>query len=180
MQEIKSTISSMVNNKKLSNHLLKLYRVELIMVPVILGVGTVCMVFFTWKLRAEFSWSIYKNISADLQMKRRYFTYQVRGSGPTDLLFLGVNWPFQVYIALLKFDFFFVFGSQLQILLVVFKAEDANFIINAALIPTTIATLVLSAQFCKREKTKSLILMMVRILVRIVIQAHTNHASSFL
>jgi hypothetical protein len=85
MQEIQSTISDMVNDKKLSTHLLKLYRVELIIVPVILGVGTVCMVFLTWKLRAEFSWSIYKNISADLQMKRRYVTYQVRRHGAADI-----------------------------------------------------------------------------------------------
>ncbi|KXG46784.1 uncharacterized protein PGRI_035300 [Penicillium griseofulvum] len=139
MQEIKETISSLTD-KSISDRLQKFHHIELILVPVFLGIGTVCMIFFTWKLRAEFSWSIYKNISADLQMKRRYFTYQV-------------------YIALLKFDFFFVFGSQLQILLVVFQAEDADFILNAALIPTTIATLILSAQFCKREKMKSLILM---------------------
>lgn len=47
-------------------------------------------------------------------------------------------------------------------LLVISKVEDSDFILNAALIPITIATLVLSAQFCKREKRKSLILMMVR------------------
>lgn len=56
-----------------------------------------------------------------------------------------------------------MFGSQLQILLVVFKTEDSDFIVNAALIPVTIATLIGAAQFCKREKTKSLITMMVRV-----------------
>ena len=61
----------------------------------------------------------------------------------------------------MKFDFFFVFGSQLQVLLVVTEAENADFILNAALIPITIATLILSAQFCKREMRKSLLLMMV-------------------
>ncbi|OGE56425.1 hypothetical protein PENARI_c003G03025 [Penicillium arizonense] len=146
MHEINSTVTTALNDKTVSDHLLKIYRIELVLVPVILGVGTVAMTFFTWKLRAEFSWSIYKNISADLQMKRRYLTYQV-------------------YIALLKFDFFFVFGSQLQILLVVLKAEDSDFIVNAALIPVTIATLIGAAQFCKREKTKSLITMMFFMLV---------------
>jgi hypothetical protein len=92
MQEIRTTVSSMVNDKKLSNHLLEIYQIELVIVPVILGVGTVCMIFFTWKLRAEFSWSIYKNISADLQMKRRYFTYQVCecDSCPGGILLLAV------------------------------------------------------------------------------------------
>ncbi|KAJ9484522.1 hypothetical protein VN97_g8850 [Penicillium thymicola] len=169
MQEINDTIATL-SDQSLSDHLQELYKIELILVPVFLGTGTLCMSFFTWKLRAEFSWSIYKNISADLQMKRRYFVYQV-------------------YIALLKFDFFFVFGSQLQILLVVFQAQDMDFIINASVIPITILTLVLSAQFCKREKTKSLILMMffmlliigflVLILIRIHSSAESTDFSSF-
>ena len=76
MREIKDTIATLAN-KDLSDRLQDLYKIELILVPVLLGVGTLCMSFFTWKLRGEFSWSIYKNISADLQMKRRYFVYQV-------------------------------------------------------------------------------------------------------
>ncbi|KAG0155308.1 hypothetical protein PDIDSM_883 [Penicillium digitatum] len=140
MREIKDRISNL-SSKNLSDRLQDFYKIELILVPVFLGAGTMCMSFFTWKLRAEFSWSIYKNISADLQMKRRYFVYQV-------------------YIALLKFDFFFVFGTQLQIILVVFRAQDVNFILNSSVIPVTITTLVLSAQFCKREMKKSLMLMM--------------------
>ncbi|KAJ5957388.1 hypothetical protein N7501_011667 [Penicillium viridicatum] len=169
MREIKDTIATLAD-QNLSDHLQDLYKIELILVPVFLGIGSLCMTFFTWKLRGEFSWSIYKNISADLQMKRRYFVYQV-------------------YIALLKFDFFFVFGSQLQILLVVFQTQDFDFIINASVIPITIMTLVLSAQFCKREKTKSLILMMffmllilgflVLILIRIHSRGESTDFSSF-
>ncbi|KAJ5767100.1 uncharacterized protein N7511_004716 [Penicillium nucicola] len=146
MQEIKSTVRTALNDQAVSDQLLHTFRIEIVLVPIILGVCTIAMTFFTWKLRAEFSWSIYKNISADLQMKRRYLTYQV-------------------YIALLKFDFFFVFGSQLQIILVVLKYTDSDFILNASLIPITIATLVGAAQFCKREKKKSLITMMFFMLV---------------
>lgn len=76
MREIKDTIATLAD-QNLSDHLQDLYKIELILVPVFLGIGTLCMTFFTWKLRGEFSWSIYKNISADLQMKRRYFVYQV-------------------------------------------------------------------------------------------------------
>lgn len=87
----------------------------------------------------------------------------------------------QVYISLLKFDFFFVFGSQLQVLLVVARADGVDFIVNAALIPITIATLILSAQFCKREKKKSLILMMVRILqLTCSARPQANQCCSFL
>ncbi|KAJ5945516.1 hypothetical protein N7454_002355 [Penicillium verhagenii] len=145
LQEIEPTLQNMMAEGLIVTRLLHLYRVVLIFVPIILGVGTLGMTFLTWKLRAEFSWSIYKNISADLRMKRRYFTYQV-------------------YIALLKFDFFFVFGTQLQFLLIVTKFESANFILNSALVPIAIANLVLSAYYCKREKKKSLIFMMVLML----------------
>ncbi|KAJ5724332.1 hypothetical protein N7488_002367 [Penicillium malachiteum] len=146
MQEIRPTLESMMADSLIDMRLLHLYRAVLILVPIILAIGTLCMTFLTWKLRAEFSWSIYKNISADLQMKRRYFTYQL-------------------YIALLKFDFFFVFGTQLQFLLIVVKFESLDFIFNAALIPIAITSLVLSAYYCKREKTKPLIGMMFLMLV---------------
>ena len=51
-----------------------------IAVACLLGVGTLIMSFFAWKLYHEFAWTIYKAISADLQMKRRYLTFQVRST----------------------------------------------------------------------------------------------------
>lgn len=49
-----------------------------IVIPIILLFGTIAMSYIAYKLYGEFSWSIYKHISADLQMKRRYLTYQVK------------------------------------------------------------------------------------------------------
>lgn len=46
-------------------------------IPVVLFFGTIIMTFIARKLYDEFSWSIYKHISADLRMKQRYLTYQV-------------------------------------------------------------------------------------------------------
>ncbi|KAJ5734886.1 uncharacterized protein N7483_000011, partial [Penicillium malachiteum] len=165
MQEIEPTLKSMMADALIETRLLHLYRAVLILVPIILAIGTLCMTFLTWKLRAEFSWSIYKNISADLQMKRRYLTYQV-------------------YIALLKFDFFFVFGTQLQFLLIVVKFESLDFIVNAAFVPIAIASLVLSAYYCKREKRKSLIGMMFLMLITMaflvlaIIRVNSNYTSA--
>lgn len=50
----------------------------LIIIPCVVAMGTLLMAIVAWKLYDEFAWSIYKHISADLRMKRRYLTYQVR------------------------------------------------------------------------------------------------------
>lgn len=57
-------------------------RPVLIAIPVIIAVGSIILAFLAWKLYDEFAWTIYKHISADLRMKRRYLTYQVYGSAP--------------------------------------------------------------------------------------------------
>lgn len=53
------------------------YKDYLIAVPCIIAFGFVAMCFIAWKLYQEFAWSIYKHISADLRLKRRYLAYQV-------------------------------------------------------------------------------------------------------
>lgn len=160
-KEIKDTLSSLSGSTVNAAHLWVEYRIALILVPVVLGVGTVCMSVVTWKLRAEFSWTIYKSISADLQMSWRYTTYQVGGA--SDFCYPGcLTNILQVYIALLKFDFFFIFGTQLQVLLALKDYTDKEFIIQAAMIPIAIVSLILAARFCRLEKTKSLVCIMVR------------------
>jgi hypothetical protein len=54
----------------------------LIAVPVLMAVATIAFGFVAWKLYDEFAWTIYKHISADLRLKRRYLTYQVRRIKP--------------------------------------------------------------------------------------------------
>jgi hypothetical protein len=49
----------------------------LIAAPCIIALGTVIMSFIAWKLYDEFAWTIYKHISADLRMKRRFLVFQV-------------------------------------------------------------------------------------------------------
>lgn len=52
----------------------------LLAVPIIISFFTVVMSAIAWKLYDEFAWTIYKHISADLRMKRRFLTFQVRFS----------------------------------------------------------------------------------------------------
>ena len=49
----------------------------LIAVPCVIGLGTILLSAVAWKLYDEFAWTIYKNISADVRMKRRYLVFQV-------------------------------------------------------------------------------------------------------
>lgn len=49
----------------------------LIAVPCMIAFFTFVLAFLAWKLYDEFSWTIYKHISADLRMRRRFLTFQV-------------------------------------------------------------------------------------------------------
>ena len=49
----------------------------LIAMPALMAAFTIVLGFEAWKLYDEFAWTIYKHISADLRLKRRYLTYQV-------------------------------------------------------------------------------------------------------
>lgn len=49
----------------------------LLAAPCVIALGTVSLSFVAWKLYNEFAWTIYKHISADLRLKRRYLVYQV-------------------------------------------------------------------------------------------------------
>ncbi|QKX53389.1 uncharacterized protein TRUGW13939_00468 [Talaromyces rugulosus] len=134
IEQIQEAVDLLDGIGALDNDLWDQTKPILIAIPCILGLTSVLMIGVAWKLYDEFAWTIYKHISADLRMKRRYLTYQI-------------------YIALLKFDFFFFLGFTVQFVVVVTGRTNTEFALTIAAIPVTIIILVFAAYFTRREST---------------------------
>jgi hypothetical protein len=77
IEQIQEAVLVLMDNNGINKDIWRQTEPFLIAIPCVLAVGTLLMIFVAWKLYDEFAWTIYKHISADLRMKRRYLTYQV-------------------------------------------------------------------------------------------------------
>ena len=77
LTQIRDAVNSLAGQGVIKTGVWNAVKPFLIAVLCIIALGFVLMVVAAWKLYDEFAWTIYKEISADLRMKRRYLTYQV-------------------------------------------------------------------------------------------------------
>lgn len=76
--QIQDAVGFLLASNDISHDIWSDLKPLLVAVPCLLAVGAALMSVVAWKLYDEFAWTIYKHISADLRLKRRYLTYQVR------------------------------------------------------------------------------------------------------
>lgn len=67
----------------------------------------------------------------------------------------------QIYIALLKFDFFFFLGFTVQFVVIVTDTGNPEFALTIAAIPVTILILVMAAFWTRRENTIGMVVVIV-------------------
>ena len=77
MDQIHDAVNGLDKQRQIDPRVWIAVKPFLIAIPCVIAVGTLAMSFVARKLYDEFAWTIYKHISADLRMKRRYLTYQV-------------------------------------------------------------------------------------------------------
>ncbi|GAA5905459.1 hypothetical protein JCM6882_003167 [Rhodosporidiobolus microsporus] len=110
----------------------KVLRVLVWFIPGLISLTEVTYLATLWPIWKEFGWSIFKKIGADLRVKRCY------------------AW-FQVFIVILKFDFFFFVAFSLQLVLLVPTQTAAERGLTIAALPVSVALLVLGYFAVKRE-----------------------------
>lgn len=142
MDQLHDAVTELLKKDQIEANIWQSTKPFLIAIPCILGFCTLCMGFVAYKLYNEFAWTIYKHISADLRMRRRYLTYQI-------------------YIALLKFDFFFTLGFTIQFVIIVGGRTNAERYVTAAAIPVTIIIMLAAFFFCRRESMVGTIVVIV-------------------
>ena len=77
MTQIQDAVNHLGLSQNIDTRVWDVTRPYLTAVPCIIALGLVLMSVVAWKLYDEFAWMIYKHISADLRMKRRYLNFQV-------------------------------------------------------------------------------------------------------
>lgn len=138
MAEINDAVTQLSNTNNIDPTTWSALKPFLVAIPCVIAVGSIAMSVVARKIYDEFAWTIYKHISADLRMKRRYLAYQI-------------------YIALLKFDFFFFLGFTVQFVVVVVGVKDVEFALTIAAIPVTILILVMAGYFTRKESLSGMV-----------------------
>lgn len=120
-------------------------RPQLIATPAIIGAAQIPLTWLTFKLWQDFGWQVYKKIGADLQKRRMMLVYQI-------------------FVVMLKGNFFFGTAFCIAFLILVSDRADAEFGLTIAALPAALIVLFLSA-WAVRKEIMSLMIFCILVLV---------------
>lgn len=102
---------------------------------VILGVSEIAYIALGWQIWKEFGWKVYKFLGADRQIKRIFFHYQI-------------------FLSLLRFDFYFCVGFSAQLVYFVLQGNKVvEYFLTIAAVPLGILLLI-GGHFAARKENK--------------------------
>lgn len=114
------------------NHVWNKVQNILIVAPCIVAASWFFLMFWIKQLYAEFGWVIFHVVGANPKLKSMYQFYQI-------------------FICLLKFDFFCFVGVTMQLLIVILNKNSAEFGVTVAAIPIVLLLLAGCARAVKHE-----------------------------
>jgi len=117
----------------------------LIVVPCIVAASWISLIFSIKQLYEEFGWAILHAVGANPKLKSMFHYYQV-------------------FLCLLKFDFFCFVGVTMQLLIVVLAADSVEFGLTIAAFPLVLL-LIAGCAYAVRNEIKLMMLMMLALIL---------------
>ncbi|KAI9045970.1 uncharacterized protein KD926_005914 [Aspergillus affinis] len=134
--------------------------------PAIIGFCTLLVWPLAYQLHRQFVWELYRSIRGDTKTKVRYRAYELLPSA-------------QVYIVLLKVDFYFIIGFILQYNLIDVHFDEPEYSLTMALIPATLIVMFSGLYFVRSERKIAMICVTVCAILstRLFVKLSNKHPS---
>ncbi|GAB1202616.1 hypothetical protein APSETT445_001235 [Aspergillus pseudonomiae] len=119
-------------------------------IQAVLAVSSLVIIPAAYRLHTDYAWAIYKSIHGSPELRLRYLAYEVSISEMysrswTDLV--------QIYLVLIKFDFFFLTGFIIQYDLIDVHFMEPEYSLTMALIPVSLLVMV-AGIYCVKSGLK--------------------------
>ncbi|KAI9376527.1 hypothetical protein BJX61DRAFT_530822 [Aspergillus egyptiacus] len=101
--------------------------------PIVIGLCSLLLWPLAYQLHRHYEWELYRSIHGDVRTKIRYLAYEI-------------------YIVLLKVDFYFIVGFILQYNLINVHFDEPEYSLTMALIPVTLIVMLSGLYFVRSER----------------------------